>query len=461
MSERPSLVRRVALTSAIAAAVGGATAATFAGVLANRLVTRHEDQTVLAAVRELADEIDEELERGGGDDEDDDDDIQQDADGRPILSSVLAHELEDVKLPDASAAIVRQRDTVVGDASLPAIAAGECTAVDTLGLGRRVCAASLAGSDLVVLGVSTHVERERWALLAWALVGGALVGAVVGGAASLRSARWALAPLTELRDRVRRVDGDAPRSEILDPPARHAELEELRGAIAQLVDRLGASLVHAQSFSAEAAHELRTPLALLAGELELMIENQPDAASPERRALVRLHQLVRGLIALVQRLLVLAGPGRIPVEHAEVIDLADVVELVHDGLPLELVARLHTRVDDDVIVRGDPGLLRALLSNAIENAMKFSADVVDVRVAAVGSDAVIDVIDSGPGIPPADRAKVFAPFYRSAAARSGKTSGHGVGLALIAHVAAAHGGTAQFVDTTSGAHLRIVLPRTT
>jgi signal transduction histidine kinase len=73
--------------------------------------------------------------------------------------------------------------------------------------------------------------------------------------------------------------------------------------------------------------------------------------------------------------------------------------------------------------------------------------------------AIIDVVDHGPGIPAAERAQVFTAFYRRTDARTRSTPGHGVGLALIAHVAGAHGGTAELLDAPRGAHLRITLPR--
>jgi len=454
-AERPRLVRRVAMVSAVAAAIGGAAAATFAGVLAGRLVTRHEDETVLAAAIELADEIGEELEAPDGNDEDD---ILHDASGRPLLASVLAHELEDVKQPLATASVVAQGVVVAGDSSLPRIATGGCVTDEHEGLPRRICAAALGDGRQVLLGVSAEDERERRALMAWALVAGALVGAVIGGVASHRSAAWALRPVTELRDRVRRIDAESPRVELLDPEARHAEVEELRGAVVQLVERLGASLSHAQSFASMAAHELRTPLSLLAGELELMIEGAAAGERGDEEALARLHGLVRSLTVLTQRLLVLAGPGRVPAEQGEAVDLADVVDAVQAGLPPAHAERLRISVEDDVLVRGDHELLRSLLHNAIENAMKFSDGSVEVTVTG-GEAAVIDIVDHGPGIAAEDRARVFGAFYRSAEARAGGIPGHGIGLALIAHVAEAHGGRAELVDRASGTHLRVRLPR--
>src|SRR5690606_8633760 len=119
------------------------------------------------------------------------------------------------------------------------------------------------------------------------LIGG-LIGAMLGGLASWRTARWALAPLIDLRDRVRQIDPDAPSAEPLAPGSEHAEIEELRRAIASLVERLAVSLRHAQQFASQAAHELRTPLAVLAGELELLAET----SETDRPTLERLHRRV-------------------------------------------------------------------------------------------------------------------------------------------------------------------------
>jgi two-component system OmpR family sensor kinase len=444
---KPRLVRRVAATSAIAAALGGSVAAIFAGVLAGRLVTAHEDEAVLAAATELAEEIDEEL-----DEIEDEDDDDRPATELPTLEWALAHELEDVKEPGATAAVVQGDRTIAGDTALPRVAKGRCRSDE--GLARRVCAAPLSEGRLVLLSVSAESERERWTLFAWALLCGALVGAGAGGALSYRSARWAMDPVIELRDRVRKIDAAAPRSDALEPEARHAEVEELRRSIAQLVDRLADALAHATAFSAHAAHELRTPLSLLAGELELLVEDD-TRPSEDRDALRRIHRAVRDVVELTERLLVLARPGRSPAEHGEAIDLSDVAQTVRDALPPEHRDRVHVIAEDDVIVRGDFELLRSAMHNAVENSLKFSDGEVRVHVSG-GASAVIDVIDRGPGIAPEEAREVFAPFYRSG--RSAKP-GHGIGLALVAHVADAHGGTAEFVDAPVGAHMRIRLPR--
>jgi signal transduction histidine kinase len=105
-------------------------------------------------------------------------------------------------------------------------------------------------------------------------------------------------------------------------------------------------------------------------------------------------------------------------------------------------------------------LSAALLTNAIDNALKFSVGRVEVRIGREGDEAQIIVKDGGPGIAPDDLERVFAPFYRSAAARRSGALGHGVGLALIAHVAKVHGGSAG-IDSAPGrgTRLEIRLPR--
>jgi signal transduction histidine kinase len=108
-------------------------------------------------------------------------------------------------------------------------------------------------------------------------------------------------------------------------------------------------------------------------------------------------------------------------------------------------------------VRGDSSLLTSLVENAVQNALKFAPDgSITVCVqGGEGAHVVLRVVDSGPGIPPEQRERVFDPFYR---AKPGVAAGHGLGLALIAHIARAHGGHAHFEDVPRGAELVIRLP---
>ncbi len=429
-ARRPSLLGRVALASGLAAALGGAVAAVTAGVATRALVRSSDDASLFAAATRMAQEL-----------ADDDDD--------PI-AEVIEEELEEVGLADARVS-VRAGDTLVaGERALPVLAVDRCASTTLAGAPMRACAVA-AGDLTLVLAASSARADAIQPLFAWGAVLGVLLGSLFGALVSTGSARWALAPLSRLRAQVEAIDSDAPRSEAL-ASADHAEIEALRVAVADLVDRLGAAVGHAQRFALDAAHELRTPLTTIAGELELLAESEvPDPA-----ALARVRASVGDLVVLVQRLLVLAAPPLGPEGPMEAVDLADVAAEVHAALADR--ERVEVSVREDVLVRGDAMLLRIALGNAIENALKFSSGRVRVRVDAEGEDARVTVDDEGAGVAPRELARVFEPFYRSATARASK-GGHGLGLSLIAHVAASHGGHARFEPVPSGARLRITLPR--
>ncbi|HEX5658556.1 MAG TPA: HAMP domain-containing sensor histidine kinase [Polyangiales bacterium] len=444
------LVARVALASAMAAALGGTISAFSAGLTAKGLIAKQEKSSLQHAASELAEEVLDELDETEDDADEDAEEAAELAALQALASNpskrldwALAHELEDVELPGVRAAIFEHGVRVAGDA-LPAPAPGDCQIEDVAGTPMRVCAVPLGGK-LLVLAARADAEQARKTLFSAALWIGLACGALLGGASSYALSRWALRPLTTLRDQVRAIPIDASDSKAL-APAQQPELEELRASIASLVDRLGAALRQAQSFASEAAHELRTPLTTLGGELELM-EQGPE--------LGRVRVQVQQLTDLVQRLLVLAQANRLPDEQREVVDLSDVAS---EALALVSVpTRVHAQVQDDVIVRGDQALLRTLLLNALENALKFSQGPVALRIARA-EEAQIEVDDDGPGIPAEERERVFQPFYRSPSVRAGATRGHGIGLSLIARVAWVHGGRAKFVDRPRGAALRVYLP---
>jgi signal transduction histidine kinase len=171
------------------------------------------------------------------------------------------------------------------------------------------------------------------------------------------------------------------------------------------------------------------------------------------------HRTLLAVSALIERLLILALPAGEDAERGQAVAMADVVREAVANLPPERAARVRAALDDEGMVRGDPSLLRAMVDNALDNALKFGApQEVLVSVGCDGDRVITTVRDRGPGVPTQERARVFEPFYRTAEARASTVRGHGIGLALIAHVAAGHGGEAAFRDVSSGALLEIALP---
>ena len=168
--------------------------------------------------------------------------------------------------------------------------------------------------------------------------------------------------------------------------------------------------------------------------------------------LFRSRSTVARLSLLVERLLVLAMPGS-GTAATELVSLRDVLEDTVAGLAPADRERVALELNGDVSLRGDSALLSSMVSNAISNALKFGH-----RVTARLIEDGLQFDDDGPGVPVDERVRVFEPLYRGQAARSARIAGHGLGLALIAHVARQHGGTAAFEEGAPGARLSLRFP---
>lgn len=438
-----TLRRRVALASALSAALGGAFATLVAGTLSQSFVTRHENERLAAATALLASEVEEEMSE-----EDDDDDDDYFIETPRTLETALWHELEDdIRIPGARA-LISGLGSPIGDLTIAALAPHTCAERDIGGAALRLCSVPFR-DGVLTLAVDDAHAREQRAIFWWALVMGLVVGAMMGGAASLWVAAWSLRPLSRFRERVEEIDPSNPTSSDLGPPASEMEVESLRRALMDLLRRLGESLSVARSFAADASHELRTPLSTIGAELELLEET---AIESDRPALQRARRRVLHLSALVERLLVLARPeGE---RGSDAVEISELFEDVRRALVPADRARVHLEAPDELTVRGDATLLRAMIGNALDNALKFSWGPVSCTARADGSEVLIEVSDEGPGVPAADRARMFEPFVRGSRSRPG----HGIGLALIDRVARSHGGHARFGDVELGARLEVRLP---
>lgn len=243
----------------------------------------------------------------------------------------------------------------------------------------------------------------------------------------------------------------------LDARSVPEEVRPLVDALNQLLARLGSALAIQREFVADAAHELRTPLAALQIQLELA----ETATDPEQRkaAFDALRNgLTRG-IHLVSQLLTLARlePGADDVTAAtEPIRIAEVVRSVvfeHAALAQEREINLGvTRLDEEARVAASESDLQTLMTNLLSNAIKYSPlggqiDVAVERVAGPEPEVRLLIDDSGPGIPQADRKRVFDRFYRR---NVQGTSGTGLGLAIVQRVAARHGATVELATSPLG-----------
>ncbi|HZF26841.1 MAG TPA: ATP-binding protein [Steroidobacteraceae bacterium] len=260
--------------------------------------------------------------------------------------------------------------------------------------------------------------------------------------------RRSLEPLERLAQKVRER---APTA--LDPlpvAGLPSDVRPLVDALNDLLRQLGNVLEHDRAFVADAAHELRTPLTALNLQLDTLDTARSDSERAEARA--RLAEGLQRAARLIEQLLTLAGVE--PGERAPVVDvpLADVVrEVVVEALPQADARRIDLGIGvlDPAVVRGNRAPLSALVRNLVDNAIRHTPQggTVDVALQRDGSHVSLRVSDSGPGIAPHERERVFDRFYRV----PGTTAvGSGLGLAIVRAIATQHGAEVR-LDAGPGA----------
>jgi signal transduction histidine kinase len=323
------------------------------------------------------------------------------------------------------------------------------------------------GAVTVAVGRSLESVHEATRRLRNALLVGVPLVLVLLAAAIWGVVGRALRRIDHITTAVSEI-GDRDLDRRVPEPGVDDEVGRLATTMNRMLERLEDSSTRQRAFVADASHDLQSPLTAQRTKLEVAV------AHPDR---VDLEELGRELLAdgaqmeaLVQDLLqVAAGDQGTPPSD----DLLD-----FDTLVLEEVARVRAgttvRIDTAGVsaapVRGEATQLRRLVRNLLDNATRHAREQVDVAL-AVGSDGVVlDVADDGPGVPPADRARVFDRFFRGDSARGPSEGGHrgsGLGLAIARDIAERHRGTLELVDEshstahgegTTGAQFRLRLP---
>jgi signal transduction histidine kinase len=229
---------------------------------------------------------------------------------------------------------------------------------------------------------------------------------------------------------------------------RDDEFSRLGDTLNDLFARLEASFESQRHFVANAAHELRTPLAAERTVLQVALRDPDASVASLRAACDEVLQLGQQQQELIDALLTLAGSER-EITRAEPFDLADVAAGVTAGVDADVTvdALIDTTLDtrlDPAPAEGDPRLAESLVANLVGNAVRHNVPGgwATVRTGTAGGRAVLRVSNSGPVIPPAEVARLFEPFQRLGDERvrrqGGRGGGHGLGLAIVRAIAAAH-----------------------
>jgi signal transduction histidine kinase len=297
--------------------------------------------------------------------------------------------------------------------------------------------------------VTADIHRQTAIDFALALIGTTLISLLAGWIVAGR----ALRPVARITTTARRVaaEGDLAERIALDGPAD--ELRELADTFDVMLERLDRTFASQKSFVANASHELRTPLAIIRAEIEERLDDPSSCESDLRAMATVVHDAVARSEALITSLLTLAR-GQDTLRRRERVDLAELSRAVADRCEPEAAERgISIEVTGlPAHCPGDPELLEHLVDNLVENAVRYNHRGGFVRVEAEQTHhgVTLRVSNSGEVVPAEAVPQLFEPFVRVESSRSRDSGGAGLGLSIVAAVAATHGGTASAAAREGG-----------
>ena len=278
-------------------------------------------------------------------------------------------------------------------------------------------------------------------------------------------ARKSLEPVSAIAEQAAQISATSLHERVAVPNPRD-ELGRLAAVLNDLLERLDRSFEEQRRFTADASHELRTPVAIISGEAELALSRTERSPVELRDALARVRAESDRLKRIVDDLFLLAraeagDPIMVPTEVYLDEVAADSVRAVR-SLAERKSVHLSFDGSEDLPFRGDEALLRRLFVNLLDNAIKYTPSGGDVTLSAErrNGDYLVRVTDTGPGIPPEAQPHIFDRFYRSDRdRRASATSGAGLGLAIAAWVAQTYGGELSLeASSSAGSQFAVRLP---
>ena len=291
--------------------------------------------------------------------------------------------------------------------------------------------------------VDMALAQVRWALIASILV--ALLLAAVSGGFIVRSA---LEPVSQITRTAQSIETSSDLSRRVGHRGPMDEIGELAATFDRMIERLDKAFRLQKDFIADASHELRSPLTVIRGNLDLLKRNlgEPDRAESLRA----IEAEARRMAEIVNDLLFLAEIESGELLRQEPVSLKDIV--LGEVERLQPVARHHRIVigrREDLSINGDSQRLRRMLGNLIDNAIKYTPEggTITLSLYREGGRAKLEVADTGIGIAPAHLPHIFDRFYRVDKARSRASGGTGLGLAIVRSIAEQHGGKVTVTST--------------
>jgi two-component system, OmpR family, sensor histidine kinase MtrB len=311
-------------------------------------------------------------------------------------------------------------------------------------VGVPVVAADLQFYEVAPLAELQSSLRTLTAVLGAGALAATAAGAVFGAWASRRVVQ----PLEQVAGAATRIAGGELGIRL--PPTEDPDLLAIVASFNSMVDALATRIERDARFVGDVSHELRSPLTSLVTSVEVLGTRRGELSDRGRQALELIEAELGRFRRMLDDLLELARfDGTAAADAGVPVSLSALVRevLAHRGCAPDL---LHADPDEDTTVRGDKTRLERAVTNLLDNAERHAGGAVDVRVERRDGSVLLLVDDAGPGVPPAERERVFERFARGPRAARRSLPGVGLGLAIVEETAAGHGGAAWVSDSPAG-----------
>ena len=378
----------------------------------------------------------------------------------PSTLTVAGEEKSLIQVLDPTGAVVASSQNVEGEPPIARLATGDARTLEGLPISdhdpyRVVARQTADGQFTVLVAQSLGPANESTALVGRVLFAGIPILLVLVAGTTWIVAGRALRPVERIRAQVAAISADELARRVPEP-AGEDEIAHLARTMNAMLDRLERARDRQRRFVSDASHELRSPIATIRHQLEVA------RAHPEA---VRIDDLTNELLTEDRRMADVVDDLLLLARADEDILRAGRRRVDVDDLLLAEATRLRQRgkvsVDTTALsagrVLGDRAQLARLVRNLVDNAKRHAASTVSLGLEASSERVRLTVADDGAGVPVADRERIFERFTRLDDARARDSGGAGLGLAIVAEVARAHGGSVR-IEGDGGARFVVTLP---
>lgn len=293
------------------------------------------------------------------------------------------------------------------------------------------------------------------------LIGGGIVFLIVANGLAYVVAAPALRPLRRVTGTAAEIEATADFSRRIPGGDLPGEVGELVRTLNELIEKVQTTLEAHRSFLADSSHELRRPLAVLRGNLEVLASGALPAEEREQ-VIAETEAESRRMSRILSDLLLLSQVDSRLILQLRSLDLGELLQSIADHERQRFPDRpIEVDVPETPVrMSGDEQRVRQIIENLVENAARYSAEGKPIHISMRhnGRFAVTEIRDEGPGMTEEESRHAFERFFRGARGRRQHTDGSGLGLAIVRHIAEAHGGGVALTSTPAGTVVRVELP---